>query len=151
MKTTSLFKAVALVAMDGVTVYFVKVHGRPRNSSLLLSSKITASSSSIAPAVVFLICDLFTDILFSFLMLKLSQLYENFNTIAKRSEQLYSVIYFTTKKCKSQLEYCAKLLYDRKNIIKIVTRKRMEANYASLNESVGFFCRRVGQASGSCK
>lgn len=26
----------------------------------------------------------------------------------------------------------------------------MEANYASLNESVGFFCRRVGQASGSC-
>jgi hypothetical protein len=78
-------------------------------------------------------------------------LYENFNTIAKRSEQLYSVIYFTTKKCKSQLEYCAKLLYDRKNVIKIVTRKRMEANYASLNESVGFFCRRVGQASGSCK
>lgn len=83
-------------------------------------------------------------------MLKLSQLYENFNTIAKRSEQLYSVIYSTTKKCKSQLEYCAKLLYDRKNVIKIVTRKRMEANYASLNESVGFFCRRVGQASGSC-
>ena len=27
----------------------------------------------------------------------------------------------------------------RKNVIKIVTRKRMEANYASLNESVGFF------------
>ena len=77
----------------------------------------------------------------------MSQLYENFITIAKRSEQLYSDIYFTTKKCKSQLEYCTEILYDRKNVKNNVTRKRMEANYASLNESVGFFCRRVGQAS----
>ena len=60
------------VIKDGVTVYFVKVHGRPRNSSLFLSLKITASSSSIAPAVGFLICDSFTDILFSFLMFELS-------------------------------------------------------------------------------
>ena len=45
-------------------------------------------------------------------------MYENFNTIAKRSEQLYSDIYSTTKKCKSQLEYCAEILYDRKNVIK---------------------------------
>lgn len=76
----------------------------------------------------------------------MSQLYENFITIAKRSEQLYSDIYSTTKKCKSQLEYCTEILYDRKNVKKSYV-KRMEANYASLNESVGFFCRRVGQAS----
>jgi aspartate carbamoyltransferase catalytic subunit len=50
-------------------------------------------------------------------------LYENFTTIAKHSEQLYSDIYSTTKKCKSQLEYCTEILYDRKNVKKLLREK----------------------------
>lgn len=64
-------------------------------------------------------------------------MYENFNTIAKRSEQLYSVIYFTTKSVKANLNI-ALSYYMIEKCNKNCYAKRMEANYASLNESVGF-------------